>query len=112
MKKRVILIFAAYVALGVIAWAALGLGGEREATYTVRVTDGEGNPVQGALVQFCTETLCQAVPSDEEGVSRLVAEPYAYEVHIAAVPDGYAGVEGAVVMPSGGGNLTVALERN
>lgn len=60
-----------------------------EVTYRVTVKDQNGDPVPGAVVNFCSDESCQPTPTDEKGVSAFVAELAEYHVQILSLPDGY-----------------------
>ena len=62
---------------------------ETEATYTVRVADQNGEPVPGAYLNFCTDTNCQLMQADENGVITFVGEPAVYHLQILRLPEGY-----------------------
>jgi hypothetical protein len=58
--------------------------------YKVYVYDMEGNPVKGAVVQFCDEATCSFQTTDADGLATFpVAEQKVYEVHMLKVPEGY-----------------------
>ena len=69
--------------------AAASANGEQQ--YRVIVTDSDGAPVKGAVVQFCDETSCMMGKTDDQGIAVFpdAAEGYAYTVHILKVPEGY-----------------------
>ena len=62
---------------------------ENMATYTIRLTDGDGQGVAGAKLQVCTDTLCRLMTTDENGQVTFTDAPYAYEVEILKLPAGY-----------------------
>ncbi len=57
--------------------------------YKIRVVDQDGNPIEGAFVQFCLET-CDFFETNEEGWA-LIDKPIAdgYKAHIISLPEGY-----------------------
>ncbi len=58
--------------------------------YRVFVYDMEGNPVAGAVVQFCDDVTCSFQPTDADGVASFpVSEQKVYEIHLLKVPEGY-----------------------
>ena len=58
--------------------------------YCVYVYDQDGNPVEGAFVQFCDEVTCSFQPTDANGMAAFpVAEQKVYEVHVLSVPEGF-----------------------
>ena len=69
--------------------AAASANGEQ--VYRVIVTDGDGAPVKGAIVQFCDESSCMIGETDDEGIVTYpdAAEGYTYTAHILKAPEGY-----------------------
>ncbi len=63
--------------------------------YRVIVRDEDGNPVKGAVVQFCDDTTCSLQKTKADGVATFATEEQkVYEVHVLKVPEGYAADEG------------------
>lgn len=60
-----------------------------EVTYTVKYVDQDGNPVVGAMLQVCDDTLCQVFVSDSNGLCTFTLPPFEYELHTLMVPAGY-----------------------
>lgn len=58
-------------------------------TYCVYVANEKGDPVQGVVVQFCSETQCMMGKTDENGLAVFEEEPGNYTVHILKVPAEY-----------------------
>ncbi|MBR4235021.1 MAG: redoxin domain-containing protein [Clostridia bacterium] len=59
------------------------------AYYTVSVVDQYGDAVPGVIINFCTDTLCEQVTTDEDGVAVYCAEPDIYHVQVIKAPAGY-----------------------
>ena len=58
--------------------------------YTVVITDLEnGEGIEGVIVNFCTDSTCVPVTTDEEGTAVFTGEPYKYHVQIIKCPEGY-----------------------
>lgn len=57
--------------------------------YTVHVTDQDGRPVPGVMVNFCTDTACTTLISDQNGVITQGGAPENYHVQLLKVPEGY-----------------------
>ena len=51
--------------------------------------DQDGNPVPGAVVNFCSDATCQPVSADEAGVCDYAAVPGEYHIQILTLPAGY-----------------------
>lgn len=59
-----------------------------ECTYTVCAYDGEYEPVAGVTVNFCTDTTCTPVVTDEEGYAYFKGAPTRYHVQVIGTPEG------------------------
>lgn len=58
--------------------------------YCVYVYDTDGNPVEGAVIQFCDDTTCAFQPTDANGLAEFrVDEEKVYEVHVIQAPEGF-----------------------
>ncbi len=63
---------------------------EEEAdAYRVLVMNEAGDPLEGASVQFCTDTICMLQKTDAEGLARFQVAPGVYTVHVLEAPEGY-----------------------
>lgn len=61
-----------------------------EGKYRVYVCDPDGNPVEGAFIQFCDDTTCAFKPTDANGLAEFsVDAEKVYEVHVLKVPEGF-----------------------
>ena len=59
-------------------------------TYTVVVTSQEnGEGIEGVIINFCTDSTCVPVTTDEEGTAVFTAEPYKYHVQMIKCPEGF-----------------------
>ncbi|MBQ7378203.1 MAG: hypothetical protein IJW70_00825 [Clostridia bacterium] len=60
-------------------------------TYTVKVVDANGAPVEGVAVQFCDDNGCRMpVATNAEGVVTLTDVESNFHVTLASVPAGFA----------------------
>ena len=57
--------------------------------YEVQVVDSQGAPVQGVMVQFCSDTQCMMSETNEDGVAAYDVPAGSYTVHLLKVPKGY-----------------------
>lgn len=80
------------------------------ARYAIQVVDKSGNPIEGVILQFCDAQTCQVLTTDKNGQAEMEAEPYAYEIHVLKVPDGYSPDTTLYTLPKEGGELTVTLQ--
>lgn len=60
-----------------------------EGTYTVKVTDQNGDAVPGVMATFCTDTTCSMAEGDADGVLTFRGAPQAYHISLLGVPEGY-----------------------
>ena len=61
-----------------------------EGSYVIYVLDEEsGDPIEDAVVQFCSDTLCQTGKSDATGKAVFEADPGNYTTHVLKAPEGY-----------------------
>lgn len=73
-----------------VAWSFAEDEGESAAPrYTVYVVDQNGDPVPGAFLNICTDSMCMPTQSDENGVIAFDGAPDVYHLQLIAVPDGY-----------------------
>lgn len=116
MKQLMILLLSGLLALscGREALSAGQAGASiqaAQAQYQVLVTDAQGQPLAGAMVQLCTDTLCQVLVTDASGRIDYTGAPYAYQVHLLRAPQGFLAPAEAFTLPAQGGSLTIALAR-
>ena len=61
-----------------------------EGSYVIYVLDEEsGDPIEDAVVQFCSDTLCQTGKSDAAGKAVFESDPGNYTAHVLKAPEGY-----------------------
>lgn len=79
-------------------------------TYTVKVTDVDGNPISGAAVQLCRDT-CLPGSTDESGTVSFTVVEDDYKVSFLVVPTGYAlaGDETEFYFEDGSYEMTLVL---
>ena len=79
--------------------------------YRVYVTDTEGNPVKGAMVQMCDDSTCRVGNTDEDGLAIFKVKEEEYTVHVPKVPKGYKKVTGEYEMPAEYSDLHIVIEK-
>jgi len=80
--------------------------------YAVQVLDQHGEPVPGVMVQVCNESTCQVLVTDAQGMAQIELEPYAWEIHLLKLPEGYTGDTATVVhAPVEGGEIAFAVTK-
>ena len=79
--------------------------------YTVTVTDEDGTPIPGAMVQLCSD-VCMLGTTNEEGEARFHVDPADYKVSFTVIPQGYtlAGEATEFTFPEGSSKLTIVLK--
>lgn len=91
----------------------LSSGEITDQAYLIRITDTDGNPVPGVMVQVCSETLCNVYVSDENGQCAFVLEPDNWEMHLLVLPEGYSGdTESVMELDPLGEEIDIILEKN
>ncbi len=83
-----------------------------EQGYVVTVQDEDGTPVSGAVIQFCSDSLCMTDVTDEDGKARFDQEAGTYTVHILQAPEGYQENTEEYTAPEAPGVITISLEKN
>lgn len=78
--------------------------------YRIICLDESGNPVAGATIQFCSDTMCQMGKTDENGVAEFDNAPGHYVVHLLKPPAGFAKDSTEYEAPDVGGDLTIVLK--
>ena len=78
--------------------------------YQVLCLDEDGNPVEGAMIQFCSDEMCQMGKTDEEGIAVFDSAPGHYTVHLLKPPVGYAKDSTEYEAPELGGEVTIVLK--
>lgn len=84
MKKTLALILTLCMMLTVLSCAAFADGG-----YQIKAVDPDGNPVQGVMVQFCSDEQCLMGKTGEDGIAAFDMPAGSYTVHLLKVPAGY-----------------------
>ena len=80
--------------------------------YRVIVSDPDGNPVEGAMIQFCDDVTCAFQPTDAQGMARFSVEAQkVYEVHVLVAPEGYAPDETVYSTQDTFSDVNIVLER-
>ena len=61
-----------------------------EGSYVIYVLDEEsGDPIEGVIVQFCSDTECRTGTSDAAGKAVFESAPGNYTTHVLKTPEGY-----------------------
>lgn len=91
LVRRILPILAMALAFACFAAVEPAIAPEELAPtcYTFAFSDIDGNPVEGVIVIVCGESFCAPVVSDAEGIAVFEGAPFAYDVHILSVPEGF-----------------------
>ena len=84
MKKAI-----AMILMLCLMQAALCVGASADGGYQIKTVDPDGNPVQGVMVQFCSDDQCLMGKTGEDGIAAFDMPAGNYTVHLLKVPAGY-----------------------
>jgi len=84
MKKIIAMILTLCLMLTVPGTAAFADG-----AYQIQVVDPDGQPVQGVMVQFCSDDQCLMKATGDDGIAAFDEPAGSYTVHLRKVPAGY-----------------------
>ncbi|MBO6148066.1 MAG: redoxin domain-containing protein [Lachnospiraceae bacterium] len=79
--------------------------------YRIYVTNKTSAPLEGAMVQFCSDDTCHMAKTDKDGMAAFKVPKGNYTVHILKVPDGYKEYTGEEVMPDTFSDMHIILEK-
>ena len=80
--------------------------------YRVIVSDNNGDPVEGAVIQFCDDVTCSFQRTDAEGVATFTVEAQkVYDVHVLKAPEGYAVTDDIDHTPETFSDVGIVLEK-
>ena len=84
MKNTLAMILTLCLMLTVLGTGALADGG-----YRIQVVDPDGKPVEGVMVQFCSDSQCLVGKTGADGIAAFDEPAGSYTVHLLKVPAGY-----------------------
>ena len=80
--------------------------------YRVYVCDPDGNPVEGAVIQFCDDTTCAFQTTDANGLAEFsVDAEKVYEVHVLQAPEGFRQDERSYETLDSCSDVNISLEK-
>ena len=85
MKKTLAMILMLCMILTALGTCAFADGG-----YMIQVVDEAGSPVEGVMVQFCSDEQCLVNKTGADGIAAFDEPAGSYTVHLLKVPAGYA----------------------
>ncbi|MBQ7139308.1 MAG: TlpA family protein disulfide reductase [Clostridia bacterium] len=78
--------------------------------YAIKCIDQDGVAIAGAMIQVCSEEICQVYMTGADGTATFEADAYPWEIHVLQAPDGYtADPSQVVIAPVEGGEVTIEL---
>ena len=78
--------------------------------YTVRVTDAAGEPLEGAVIQFCNDDSCYLGTTDADGAAVFEYPEMVYTIHVLQAPEGYKLPEEEYASADTYGEIVIELE--
>ena len=78
--------------------------------YRVYVSDESGKPVEGATVQFCSDSECTLGKTDAQGVASFQVPEGNYTVHLLKVPADYEKNSAEFTMPNTYSDLSIVVD--
>ena len=82
-----------------------------EGVYRIIVIDEEGNPVEGAMIQFCSGDTCNMAATDSDGIAIFDKPEDVYEVHVLKAPAGFQADNDKYLTTNTFSDLTIVLEK-
>ena len=79
--------------------------------YRIYVSDTEGNPVEGAMVQMCDDSTCKVEKTGEDGIAVFKVSEEEYTAHILKAPKGYKKDSEEYKLPAEYSDLHITLEK-
>lgn len=61
----------------------------KDGLYRIKVVSEDMTPIEGAMVQYCTDDTCKMAITDKDGVITFNDPPAEYEIHVRKLPKGY-----------------------
>ena len=116
MKKIINLAMVLFLGMGMLAACGESAGSAAIPenpgnVYRVVVTDESGAAVQGAMIQFCSPTMCLMGETDADGIATFEnQEEGTYTVHVYSAPDGFADDETEYTAPEKYGDVNITLK--
>ena len=83
-----------------------------EIEYVVKVTDTDGNPIPGAMVQVCKDS-CVPGTTDADGIAKFTVTETGYKASFLMLPENYVYVDDSVTewyFEDGSFELTIQLK--
>ena len=118
MKKIINLAIALFLSMGMLSACGGASAGSASIpdnpgnVYRVVVTDESGAPVQGVVIQFCSDMMCLMGETDADGIAVFEnQEEGAYTAHVFDVPEGFAEDETEYNAPENYGDINITLKK-
>lgn len=86
-------------------------GDEKGDAYRVITVDESGSPVEGAMLQFCSDQMCVMGETGADGIAVFEQEEAAgYTVKVFSVPEGFAEDNTEYPVPETYGEMSIILK--
>ena len=85
MKKTLAMILTLCMIMTALGTCAFADGG-----YQIQVVDEAGSPVEGVMVQFCSNEQCLVGKTGADGIASFDEPAGSYTIHLLKLPAGYA----------------------
>ena len=82
-----------------------------EGVYRIIVVDEESNPVEGAMIQFCSGDTCNMSQTDKDGIAIFDKPEDVYQVHVLKVPKGYKADDDLYLTDNTFSDLIIVLDK-
>ena len=111
--KRTLTLFSVFCLLLSLLTGSAAVFAESAGTegYQVQVTDDAGDPVSGAMVQFCSDSECMMGVTDDAGMAQFDQPAGSYTVHVLKVPEGFAADSTEYAAPEEPGLIAITLAK-
>ena len=101
MRKHFKKLLTIVLTLCLVTVFAAGCGGQNsnsdsgsaqapDDAYAAIVTDENNTPVEGVVLQLCSDITCEQQTTDASGMAVFTLDPGNYTLKVYKVPDGYA----------------------
>lgn len=82
-----------------------------EGAYRIFVVDNDSKPVEGTMIQFCSDDTCNMGATDKDGIATFEKPEGVYEVHVLKAPKGYKANDDVYLTINEYSDLTIVLEK-
>ena len=87
-------------------------GEEQKIAYSILVTGENGEGIEGVMLQACDDSTCLALMTDADGKAGFEAQPFAWQIHVLGVPDGFEKPEDEFPADNKGTEWNIVLKKD